>query len=151
MATIEPASHRAFEHTADVGVEVEAPTREALFAEAAIALCDTLTARDAVRTQIERSVELEAPDEEALLVDFLDEVLYHFDTEGLVFSQAHVELRPAEGALAPGGVALRARLGGERYDESRHPLRSVVKAVTYHGLFLRRDGDRWRARVLFDV
>jgi SHS2 domain-containing protein len=50
-------------------------------------------------------------------------------------------------------------LRGERYDESRHPLRSLVKAITYHGLRIWHElgdgdageGERWRARVLFDL
>ena len=144
----EPASHRALEHTADVGIEVEAPSLETLYAEAAIALCDTLTHREAVRTSIEREIAVEATDGELLLVDFLNEVLFLFDTEALVFSSAEVRLlRDSE----PSAVGLRATLGGERYDGERHPLRSLVKAVTYHGLRVWRDGERWRARVLFDL
>ena len=145
----QPPSHRPLEHTADVGIEVEAPSREALFAEAAVALCDTLTASRAVRPAVERELAVEAADDELLLVDFLNEVLFLFETEGLVFGDCAVELRA--GAGAGGDVALRARLRGERYDRERHPLRAVVKAVTYHGLRVWRDGERWRAQVLFDL
>jgi SHS2 domain-containing protein len=73
-------SHRPLEHTADVGIEVDAPSRETLFAEAAVALADTLTASRAVRPALEREVEVEAADDELLLVDFLSEVLFLFET-----------------------------------------------------------------------
>jgi SHS2 domain-containing protein len=150
----QPPSHRPLEHTADVGIEVEAPSREALFAEAAVALCDTLTASGAVRPALERELAVEAADDELLLVDFLNEVLFLFETEGLVFGGCSVELRGGAGGEVEGpgnAVALRAVLRGERYDRDRHPLRSVVKAVTYHGLRVWRDGQRWRAQVLFDL
>jgi SHS2 domain-containing protein len=152
-----PATHRPLEHTADVGIEVDAPSRESLFAEAAVALCDTLTRRDRVRVSLEREVALEATDGELLLVDFLNEILFLFDVEGLLFGEAEVRIDDQGGSR----VALCAVLRGERYDTERHPLRSLVKAVTYHGLEIRReaaddrgrpgDGARWRARVLFDL
>ena len=71
----EPASHRPLEHTADVGIEVEAPSREELFAEAAVALGDTITPREGVGLLLARELTVEAEGEELLLVDFLNEVL----------------------------------------------------------------------------
>jgi SHS2 domain-containing protein len=151
----QPPSHRPLEHTADVGIEVEAPSREALFAEAAVALCDTVTESRTVRPALERELAVEAADDELLLVDFLNEVVFLFETEGLVFGECAVELRAGaaggEAERAGDTVALRAVLRGERYDRERHPLRAVVKAVTYHGLRVWRDGERWRALVLFDL
>lgn len=144
-----PASHRPLDHTADAGVEIDAPSREALFAEAAIALADTLTPVEGVGSTVERVLELEAANDELLLVDFLNEVLFLFETEGLVFARAMVRLEGGGGALSP--VRLRATLHGEEYDDARHPLRSLIKAVTYHGLRVRREGERFTACVLFDL
>jgi SHS2 domain-containing protein len=144
-----PASHRPLDHTADLGVEIDAPSREALFGEAAIALADTLTDVSAVAPAIERRLELEGQDDELLLVDFLSEVLFLFETEGFVVAAAAVELEGGGASTAP--VRLRATLHGAEYDEDEHPLRSLVKAVTYHGLRIWRDGERYRARVLFDL
>ena len=143
-----PASHRPLEHTADLGIEVEAPDRDSLFAEAAIALADTVTPVAAIASTIERRLELEAADEELLLVDFLSEILFLFETDGTIFGAAEVRLE-GDGQRPP--VELHAVLRGEEYDEARHPQHTVVKAVTYHGLRVWRDGERWRARVLFDL
>jgi SHS2 domain-containing protein len=144
-----PASHRPLDHTADAGVEIDAPSRGALFAEAAIALADTLTPVERVGGAIERVLELEAANDELLVVDFLNEILFLFDTEGLLFADATVLLEGGGNRHSP--VKLRAVLRGERYDESKHPLRSLVKAVTYHGLRVWRDDERWKGRVLFDL
>ncbi len=144
-----PASHRPLDHTADAGVEIDAPSREALFAEAAIALADTLTPVAGVGCAIERVLELEAANDELLLVDFLNEILFLFETEGLVFAGAVVRLEGGGESSSP--VRLRATLRGEEYDEGKHPLRSLIKAVTYHGLRVRRDGERYTGRVLFDL
>ena len=46
---------------------------------------------------------------------------------------------------------MRAALRGEEYDEGTHALRTLIKAVTYHGLRVQRDGDRYMGRVLFDL
>src|SRR6187402_755801 len=115
-----PASHRPLEHTADVGIEVEAPSLETLFAEAAVALGDTLTPIANVGRDLERAVAVESSEVELLLVDFLSELLFLFETEGLVVAEARVALD---------GTTLRATVRGERYDEAKHPLRSLVKAV----------------------
>ena len=144
----EPANHRPFEHTADTGVEIDAPGREELFAEAAVALCDTMTPVAGVRCAIERQVEVEAGDDELLLVDFLNAVLLMLDTQGLLFGRAVVQLGSSSGSAL---VHLHATLHGEPYDESRHPLHSLIKAVTYHGLRVWQEDGRFRARVLFDL
>ena len=137
-----PLSIRPLEHTADLGVEIDAPSLEALFAQAAVALGDTLTPIANVGRDLEREVAVENADVELLLVDFLNELLFLFETDGLVVAQARIELE---------GTRLRATIRGERYDESKHPLRSLVKAVTYHGLRVWQEGERYRAQVLFDL
>jgi SHS2 domain-containing protein len=144
-----PASHRPLDHTADAGVEIDAPSREALFVEAAIALADTLTPIERVGCTVERVLELEAANDELLLVDFLNEILFLFETEGLVFAAAVVLLEGGDESSSP--VRMRAVLRGEEYDESKHALRTLIKAVTYHGLSVQRDGERYTGRVLFDL
>src|SRR5262245_30996217 len=119
------ASHRPLEHTADVGVEIDATSLEELYAEAAIALADTLTPIERVGHQVERELQVEAADAELLLVDYLNELLFLFETEGLLVAEAGVELD----GVAPRGdspstgtssrpVRLRATVRGERYDET---------------------------------
>jgi SHS2 domain-containing protein len=135
------------DHTADVGAEIEAASLGELFAEAAQALLETIADPATVRTSLHRDFELSASDLETLLVDWLGELVYVFEVDRQLFRDAAVTLTEAAD-----GWRLAAVARGEPYDPERHPIRVLVKAVTWHGLAVgcREDGA-WRARVIFDI
>jgi SHS2 domain-containing protein len=139
-------SYRFLDHTADVGAELAAPELGALMAEALAAFTDTVTVRAGVEPRLERRFALEAGDAETLLVDWLGEALYAFEVDSLLFRDAEVEV-----AAAGDRLHLTARARGETYDPERHPIKVLVKGITYHGLEIRRDRGTWRARVIFDI
>lgn len=132
--------YRLLEHTADAMVEAYGQTLGERFASAAYALFDQVTDVTKVSPKGEVRIELKADGREQLLVDFLQELLFMHDTEGLVFGEFEVETD---------GRALVAVARGEAFDEQRHPKRSVVKGITYHGLVF--DDARGTVTVLFDV
>lgn len=136
-------------HTADVAVELSAPTREGLFAEALRAFTDTLTDPKKVDGDETHRLEVSAEDLPGLMVEWLGELVYRFEVDGLLFARAKVAIE--EGA--DGGWRLVAEAAGESYDEEVHPLEVQVKGVTYHGLEVREEpgGDGWYGRVIFDV
>lgn len=70
------ATHRTLDHTADVRLEIRAPSEEALLAEAALALVEALTEGEAPPALEERAVRVESLDAEDRLVRWLNEVLY---------------------------------------------------------------------------
>ena len=140
--TIEPV-----DHTADVGVDIEAGSLEELYSEAAAAFTDTITDAGTLRPLEERRLRLRDADRELLLVAWLEELLFLFDVESYLVARAEVELVELEGGL----LELRARVSGERFDPDRHPEKVAIKGVTYHALAVRQDGARWRARVIFDI
>lgn len=159
--------YRFLDHTADVGAEIEAPTVEALFAEAAAAFTDTVTVREEVRAEVERRVEVAAEGLDELMVEWLGELLFRFETEGLLVAEAAVEIdspqsgrtqsgwhlsKPNGGRGCQGGWHLAAVLRGEVYEPQRHPIKVLIKAVTFHQLEVREtEGGGWFARVIFDV
>jgi SHS2 domain-containing protein len=96
---------------------------------------------------VARSVDLEAPDGETLLVEFLTHLIYRLDGERLLLPWVNVE----EARLDREGSRLRARLEGEMFDPARHRLRTGVKGVTYHGLEIVRAGGKVSADVIFDL
>jgi len=139
-------AYRFVEHTADMGVEVEAASFEELLSESLLALTDSLTEVGEVGVEMERQVELRAPGREDLLVDWLNELVYLFETESVLFRLAEVEVEE-EG----GGWRLRGTLRGERYDPARHRIKTLIKAVTYHQLRVTSSSRGWQARVIFDI
>lgn len=138
--------YRFLNHTADVAFEVEAPARDGLFAEALAAFTDTLTRLETVEERVTRRFELRSSLLDLLLVEWLTELLYAFETEGLLFRSADVRVTGEEGSFH-----LAAEARGEVEDPERHPGKVLIKAVTYHGLEVVEEGGGWRARVVFDI
>lgn len=139
-------AYQFFEHTGDVGVSLQGPTLDDLFATAAEAFTDTMTTLVAVEARRPEELDVAAPDLDSLLVDFLSELLYRFDTRAWLTREARIEVRELDG-----GWELQGTLIGERHDESRHPLKVLIKGVTYHGLSVEHADDGWRAHLVFDI
>ena len=125
--------YRFFDHTGDLGVAVTAAGLPQLFTEAAAAFTDSITAINGVEPKRPEEVDLDAPELDLLLVDFLSELLYRFDTRRWLTRTAAVDVREKDG-----GWALEGTLTGERLDPTRHPTSLVIKAVTYQGLQVRQ-------------
>jgi SHS2 domain-containing protein len=137
------AMYEFFEHTADLGLRIHAPDLDTLFAEAAEALFAAVVEDLATVEPRQRlDVQLTGDDREYLLFDWLQELLYHFDAEHLLFRR--FEVRVSEAGLT--GAAW-----GEPLDRSRHALSHEVKAITYHGLRVEPVADGWLAEVIVDI
>jgi SHS2 domain-containing protein len=138
--------HRFIDHTADVAADLEGGTPGQLFLSAARALTDTMTPLDAVAASVTQAVTLQAPTLEDLLVDWLNELVYRFEVQDMLYSDGEVVVEGREGRWF-----VTATLAGERFDPARHPMRVLVKSATYHGLHVVQDGDTWRARIVLDI
>ena len=126
------------DHTGDLGVVARAPTLEDLFADCGRAMMSILAEvpSPAPSAADEFPVPGAEPAEE--LRDFLSELLYRFSAD----HRMYVGFRAERGTIYA---------DWEPYDEARHPLRTELKAVTWHQLEAVREGGEWRARVIFDV
>lgn len=135
---------RFLEHTADTGVEVRARSLAECFARAAAGMFACFT-RPLDRTAAGEVVEVEACADgiEELLVAWLDELLYQSEVRGLALHEFWVD------EIAEHGVRGWAR--GPRFWSGAEVVGPGVKGVTRHGLEVRRIGDAWRARVIFDI
>ena len=142
------ARWRTIEHTADLGLEVEAPSLAELFTAGAHGMTGVLLGReggaaeDGAGATVWRKLELEAPDVEALLVDWLRELLYIQITEGLLFAAAEIETLDASRLVARAGFGPVAE--GD-------PVERELKGITYHDLEVSRRNDGWFARIVFDL
>ncbi len=134
---------RIIDHTADAGIEVEADTLPGLFEDAARAMFSLMLGEGEVERRVGRTVRIEASDPEELMFKWLNELLFLAGAERLALDGFDVE----EAGLS----ALKARVSGEPIDPGRHSLELEIKAATYHELEVARRGDRYFARVIFDV
>ena len=141
-----------FDHTADVGARVSAPSLEGLFIEAAAALTETVCDRSGLRPRLARAATLSAADVDQLLVDWLSELIGRFDIEQFLTHSATVAIVPepdARGSVA--GYRLEATLYGESAAPERHPIKVLVKGVTYHELHIEQTDRGWETTVVFDI
>ena len=135
-----------FDHTGDVGIDVRASTLDGLFWEAAAALVETITDGAALVPDVTVEVRLAAMEIDLLLLDWLSELLFRFETSGFLPAHADIDIRRDAGPWQ-----LRAQVKGERTAGGRLPLKTLVKAVTYHALRVEEDGQGWAARVVLDI
>lgn len=128
-------------HTADVKIRATAPTRDLLFSDACSALMEVLYGPDR-RGGTKREITLAGEDDESLMRDFLSEVLFIAEVDGLVFSGAAVRISDHH---------LDAVLDGEPFDRCRHALGTEVKGISYSGLAISRDANGYMLDIVFDV
>jgi SHS2 domain-containing protein len=134
---------RLLDHTADLGILVYGRDLEELFTNAGEAFFDIITDLRRVRERTERTIRVESSNLEDLMVNWLGELLYLFDVDGLLFRSFSIdELRDG---------TMRARARGEAFHEERHVIKTGIKAVTYHQLQVKEEKGRWMARIIFDV
>jgi SHS2 domain-containing protein len=143
--------HETFEHTADLGLRIRAADLDTLFAEAAQALFSAIVDDlNTIEPKEKTELRLESPDREYLLFDWLNELLFQYETKHVVFRKfdVHVEMPPCPGVVVPG---LSATAWGEKLDLARHAPGHEVKAITYHELKVVQTREGWLAEVFVDI
>ena len=129
------------EHTADIGLVAYGKTLAGAFANAAYGLFSIIAELDAVRETESRQVEIIEEDWEGLLFEWLNSLIYFFDVEMLLFKRFDI--------IEIDDSHLQAICHGEKYDPSRHHLKSGVKSATYH--MLKVDREKNQVQVIFDI
>ncbi|HYR44386.1 MAG TPA: archease [Terriglobia bacterium] len=131
------------EHTSDVGILARGQTRQEALVSLSQGLVSILVDPAPFRPLEERHFKAPGPDDAAQIVNWLNEILFFFDTEGLVFVDFEID------SWTGGEITGRAR--GERFDAGRHEFRTAVKAATYHQFENQQTPDGWEIRVFVDV
>jgi tRNA nucleotidyltransferase (CCA-adding enzyme) len=137
---------RFFDHTADIGLVVSAPTVSALFEEAAVALTAVLSGSAPVDPSERVSVSLTACSVEQLLVDWLVELLGRFDIELWLTGSGQLLVEQRGDSWHLGGV-----IAGASLDPRGQTAALPVKGITYHRLSVRQTTDGWWATIVLDV
>jgi SHS2 domain-containing protein len=167
------------EHTADVMFRAYGKTAEDMLENAAKAMVGAMVDPSTVESRMSWEVALDAESLEGLVYQWLSELLFIFDSEGVIFSTFDVKLKRSDtlggggniegGAEDAGSVTmdeaekfgdaeegnrygwgLQAKVGGERIDRSRHPFVGEVKAVTLHKFMVTRN-DMWMLQAILDM
>jgi SHS2 domain-containing protein len=136
-------AYELLEHTSDVGILARGSTRQEALLAASEGLVNILVNPTGFKPLEERHFMASGPDEAAQIVNWLNEILFFFDTEGMVFVEFEIQ------SWTQNEILGRAR--GERFDIDRHEFRTAVKAATYHQFESHQTATGWEIRVFVDV
>lgn len=133
------------DHTADVGVKAYGSDLRQVFANAALGLVDFMveTIDDPGRGGKTFEINLTAEDQEQLLVDWLNEVIFIMETESVVLNEFDV--------LVLEEKTFKANVSGHTYNEKNHRYKTEVKSATYHMLEIGRENDKYFGKILLDI
>ena len=129
------------DHTADTGIVARGETLARAFENAALGMFSIITEISRINKSDSRTVEVHAADIESLLVEWLNELVYIFDVDHLIFSRFDVhDLSDS---------MLKATCYGEKYDPLKHILKTGIKSATFYMLSVNRQENC--VKVIFDV
>ena len=131
------------DHTADIGILAYGADMKQVFANAARGLFSIITNLDSVAVKESRNIQVTAPDPEALLVQWLNELIYLFEAREILFNRFEI--------TSITDTELSAKAFGEKINLAKHELKTQVKAATYHMLKIEQYEVGFRAQVIFDV
>lgn len=132
--------------TADIAFEAGGKTLEDAFTNAGLAVFDIITDVRKIKPSLERNVAIESEDIDSLLFDWIDEILFYWDSENLVFSLFEIKIQKTGS-----GYKLNASIRGEELDSKKHELGQNVKSPTYHMMKTWKNDNGWHLRMVLDL
>ena len=140
-----PVPFSELSHTGDLQYRVTGKAKEELFADAARALFSTITDLGKIEEKDKRELKADGETQEELFINFLRACLDLFNTDEFVAKRCIVSFDGSQ------PLVLSAVLNGESFDPSRHPFRTEIKAVTYHGASCEETQEGWDAVFTLDL
>ena len=130
-------------HSADAGIIAYGEDIKQLFSNASLALFSLITDVQDIKEKLSHQVEVNSDNRDDLLVEWLNELIYLFDADYLLFNRFEFESLDDN--------QLKANCYGEKFDPARHRIKIGVKAATYHMLKIAKDSKGYKAQVIFDI
>ena len=141
MKTVKP--FEVIDHTADIGIVVYGIDLKQVFTNAALGLFNLMADLDGLKENVKREVKVSSEDLEVLLVEWLNELIYIFDVEHILFKRFDIN------ELSDTGI--KATCFGEKVKPGQHRLKREIKAATYHMLHLKKDDGNYKVQIIFDI
>ena len=133
-----------FEHTADIGIEIESPTLSEAFEEVSLSFSEIITGGSLPEVLTSKEVFLESDNLDSLLVDFLSYLIILFNTHDFIAGSAKLKI------YKKSSFQLAGNLVGEIYNQEKHGYGVEIKAISYHQLLV-QEGPPAHLRVILDL
>ena len=131
-----------FEHKADIGVRGFGNTLAEAFEQAAVAMTTVVADISLVQATTSISIACSDDDNDALLYDWLNALIYEMATRKMLFSKFEVTIDNGK---------LEAAVFGEAIDIERHQPCVEIKGATFTELAVYQEGQQWIAQCVIDV
>ena len=131
-----------FNHQADIGIKGIGSTIDDAFEQAAIGMMAVICNPRTILPEKEVKIFCTAPDEEFLLVDFLNAIIYEMAVRNMLFGKFEVTVKDD---------CLEAKAWGEKSDPQKHQTAVEVKGATYTELEVKQESGEWTAQCVIDV
>lgn len=136
---LEYMRYRVLEHTADIGIRAFGKDLAELYANAARGMFEIIFGRRVMKGKKRVTVEIDGMDAENLMVRWLSELL-ELSRQGWAFDGFEIKEIGERKIVA-------VCLGGKLISKPR----AEIKLVTYHGLKVEKNGEGYKAEIIFDV
>ncbi len=127
----------------DIGIKAYGKTVSEAYANAGIGMYSLITDISGVDERDSAELELNGDSPEGMLVAYLNELIFRFDTHGFIGRRVEVPYLS--------GNTIRVMVHGEKFDPDRHERRLLIKAATYHNIKIERVDRVWEVEVVFDI
>jgi tRNA nucleotidyltransferase (CCA-adding enzyme) len=131
-----------FAHQADIGIKATADSLGKAFEDAAVGLTAIVTEPNNVAKIESVKIECSAENNELLLVDWLNSVIYEMAVRKMLFSRFEVRIE---------NLKVSATIWGEKINQQKHSPAVEPKAVTYNQLSVKNENGNWIVQCVIDV
>jgi len=129
------------EHTADIQFQAFGSSIEEAFENSALAMFNAMS-EGKVKETMKKKISVSGKDKEALLYNFLEELLFLFDSSGFFLSKINT--------IKIKNNKLTAIVSGDKAD--KYEIKLDVKAVTYNNMFVKKNKEgKYTIQVVLDV
>ena len=135
------------EHISDAYVAAYGRDVKEAFENAALGMFEVMTDTNKIEQKIEEEIQVEGYDEKALLYNWLEQLLLRFEIDRRLYSRFEV----TELLQSDKNWRLRAKVFGEPFDSAKHESRVEIKAVTYHRMEVKEEGDKCVLKFILDL
>ncbi len=132
--------YKYLEHTADIKFQAFGKTIEEAFKNSALAMFNSMH-DGKIKENKDFKIKVQGKDNEALLYNFLEELLFLFDSKHFFLNKVkNIKIKNNK---------LTAEITGDNAEN--YEIHIDIKAITYHEMFVKKQGNKWVVQVVLDV
>jgi len=135
--------YRITKHQNELAVRITGNSQAELFVNSGLALFDVMADPDKIEVKDRLPLEVEAADRDELIVNWLRELLYLYQSGGYLVKEFKIiEVKDS---------LVKAEVCGEKVDPDRHEIKQEIATVAEHKSRMQKTGNQWVAQVIFEL